>query len=346
MVPFVIILFMNAHLYPVEKKSTESYIKLIEGEEESANKMKRTISRDSLVDDNLQSTERQYVSVPATLNLWQELIIIVKRPIFLCVTAGYAAQSASLVGLSTFGSAFIISLGFFDTETEASSVFGVVVSMAGLVGTPLGGYLVDIVDRLYKHRLVQHVGKEATSPAKSPVRAAAAIITISSMLGMFVMLLTYLVQDKWLYLFVLVVGCTALFATTTGINIIIMMAVPERNRSFAIAISSIAMHVLGDVPSPIFAGLLKDTLAPQCSGSGEDDAISAGEDCRSQSDGIRLTMLLIVLWLGWSVFFNALVWRFTTTYTHTLDHLDREAAEKRIRGDSEGDMNEQLITSH
>lgn len=37
------------------------------------------------------------------------------KPLFLCLVAGYAAQTAMLIGLSTFGSAFMMGLGYFDT---------------------------------------------------------------------------------------------------------------------------------------------------------------------------------------------------------------------------------------
>jgi Na+/glutamate symporter len=34
-------------------------------------------------------------------------------------------------------------LGYFDSETAASSTFGSVVCLAGIIGTPLGGLLID-----------------------------------------------------------------------------------------------------------------------------------------------------------------------------------------------------------
>jgi hypothetical protein len=63
--------------------------------------------------------------------------------LILTLFPGSAAQAAVLVGLGTFGSSFLMGLSYFDSETEASSMFGLLVSVAGIVGTPLGGMLVD-----------------------------------------------------------------------------------------------------------------------------------------------------------------------------------------------------------
>lgn len=50
-----------------------------------------------------------------TPTLIEEFGIVFSKPLFLCLVAGYAAQTAMLIGLSTFGSAFMMGLGYFDT---------------------------------------------------------------------------------------------------------------------------------------------------------------------------------------------------------------------------------------
>ena len=258
-----------------------------------------------------------------------------------------------MIGLSTFGSAFIIALGFFDTETEASSIFGVIISIAGAVGTPLGGYLIDLSAKRIQRQAVELAGKERGkfSVAKAPVRTAAMIVTVFSVGGLILMSVTYIILDRWLFLFTICVGCTMLFATTTGINMIIMMSVPERNRPFAIAVNTVCIHAFGDVPSPVFAGLLKDKLAPDCASAEDDNAVSASAACREDSDGIRLTMLIVILWLTWCVLFFSIALKLSTSMEQTLDHLDKEQAENRKRCDSDSDaggsdVNQQLLLAH
>ena len=78
------------------------------------------------------------------------------------------------------------------------------------------------------------------------------------------MFILYFIDNKALYMIDLCLGCTCLFTTTTGINLLIMFSVPEVNRPFAIAMNSVFIHALGDVPSPVIVGYLKDMLAPAC----------------------------------------------------------------------------------
>jgi hypothetical protein len=68
------------------------------------------------------------------------------------------------------------------------------------------------------------------------------------------------------------------------------------------------LHALGDVPSPILVGLLKDSLAPGCNSADDDQAtddgnIAASDSCRHDAHGLRVTMLITTLWLTWTSFF-------------------------------------------
>ena len=73
----------------------------------------------------------------------EEFNIVLRSPVFFLVIACNAAQTATLIGISTFGSSFLIGLGFFDKESQASTVFGVLISIAGMIATPAGGILLD-----------------------------------------------------------------------------------------------------------------------------------------------------------------------------------------------------------
>lgn len=59
-------------------------------------------------------------------------------------------------------------------------------------------------------------------------------------------------------------GGSLLFATTAHANLAVMLAAPRHLRPLSLAINSVSMHALGDVPSPTLIGALKDALAPHC----------------------------------------------------------------------------------
>lgn len=155
MAPFVVFLFSNAHKYPLIQR----------GQEKAADDSAKVENSDTalLVEKQHKSDGEVIIADAKPPTMFQEFKIVAKNLVFLSVSLGYAAQNASLIGLATFGSAFIIGayyseiisvytlhiimsfpiylgLGFFDSETESSTVFGILVSTAGIFGTPLGGF--------------------------------------------------------------------------------------------------------------------------------------------------------------------------------------------------------------
>jgi hypothetical protein len=69
------------------------------------------------------------------------------------------------------------------------------------------------------------------------------------------------------FLLFVTVGVGFMFFCTPAINMGFMLSVPVENQSFALAMMVVFMHSMGDVPSPIIVGLLKDKLAPGCIGA-------------------------------------------------------------------------------
>ena len=80
---------------------------------------------------------------PAKPTLLSEIKACCSSPIFLCIVFAYAAYTAVLIALSTFGASFVMALGIFDKETTAATIFGGLICIAGIVGTPIGGYIID-----------------------------------------------------------------------------------------------------------------------------------------------------------------------------------------------------------
>ena len=170
--------------------------------------------------------------------------------------SGIACQAAVLCGLGTFGSAFLMGLGYFDSETAASSTFGSVVCLAGILGTPLGGFLLD--HRLNKVKIkerpvvvdnasdVESVvfaqecvsggahksGGIDTNPIASPyaLKCVTEIATIGTFLGAVLLCSVYFIHNRFLYLLLVTLGCMLIFLCSPSVNIGIMMAVPDENR--------------------------------------------------------------------------------------------------------------------
>lgn len=231
-------------------------------------------------------------------NAIDEFLAVVKMPVYDTVCAGYAAQTGALIGISTFGSAFLMGIGFFEGEEEASLTFGAAVSFAGILGTPLGGYLMD------KYCTVSTPRTSTDGHHHYNNTKILLLNATSSGLGCILLCVIFFVQDKALYILLITLGATVIFLAMSGANMAVMMAVPPAHRSFAIALCSIIIHTFGDVPSPILTGYIKDKLAPGC--IGDDDAVAVSDSCRDDEEGLRTTMLIVSTWIWWSVIFNFL----------------------------------------
>jgi len=69
-------------------------------------------------------------------------------------------------------------------------------------------------------------------------------------------------KDPKAFFFAFTLCVSAFFMVTAGINLIIIWSVPVENQPMAMALSVIAIHAFGDVPSPILIGYISDTQTP------------------------------------------------------------------------------------
>lgn len=218
-------------------------------------------------------------------SLLDEFKIVMSSPIFLCLTAVYASQTFTLQGMSTFGSSFLIGLGFFDKESQASTVFGVLISISGLIATPLGGMILDSLIKKKKNveesrtslvssadadgggdgnalgeeeeeneynTLATPTSLESSSSVlgkqrRHEISSLTKLIVSCTTMGLLFLSLTYTVYNIVLYLLMVCVGCASLFLTFSAINMGFMLSVPTENRSFAIAMMNVLIHMFGDV---------------------------------------------------------------------------------------------------
>lgn len=181
---------------------------------------------------------------------------------------------------------------YFKQESAASTVFGAALALAGMLGTPLGGLLCD---------------RQACEHKADKLAVITRQIFVFAALGMALSCVSCFVEPRAWFLLTFVGGALLLFVCTAGINYAIMLAVPAANRSFAIAIDTLAIHALGDVPSPILVGAILDRLAPECAAALKSQADQGSADfivtpgCADQVGMVRLTLFLACLYLSVTV---------------------------------------------
>lgn len=233
------------------------------------------------------------------ISYWDKIYSLRHYHCYICIILGYAALNAVLIGIATFGSSFLMAIGYFGDEVESSSTLGAVISVAGLAGFPIGGLAVDYL-------------KKADAKKSNPNREllwACGIMLIASVLGSICFWMIYFIEPKLAYMTMLSIGLLFLFVFNSATTLAILYSLPINLQSIGIAGAMIISHVLGDVPSPLIVGYLKDTLASGC--TGDDDEVSTSSECRDDEQGIRLTMLLTALWLFWCILFSGMALYFS-----------------------------------
>jgi MFS family permease len=159
------------------------------------------------------------------------------RPYALTV-AGYAAYTFALGGLAFWAPTFLERVRGLP-KTEATVQFGVIVVATGFVGTFAGGWLGDFFLKRSPQAYLWVSGWATLAAA--PAAATA-----------------FLAGNRVVYMSAIVAAELLLFASTGPINSAIVNVVAPTERATAVALSILAIHLFGDVPSPPLIGAISD----------------------------------------------------------------------------------------
>jgi sugar phosphate permease len=224
----------------------------------------------------------------------ENLKAVVSEPSFWCIALGYAAYTATLQGFSAFGPTFFEALAVFEDEATCSLVFGGMVFLGGIIGTPLGGY---ITSKTHSGSIPDYV-------------LALRMMVVCSAIGTALMFGAVFLSQATHYIFMalLFMALTIQFAAMPAISIALLGVTPPACRALVIALDTFIMHLLGDVPSPIAIGWLKDHLAPDCGVVDQGGLPALDPRCGEDADGLQWTMFWTVAWLCWAVLFWTLAY--------------------------------------
>ena len=162
----------------------------------------------------------------------------------LLTVLGYAAYTFALGGLAFWAPAFLERVRGMP-RSEATVQFGAIVVVTGFVGTFGGGWLGDWWLKRSKSGLPLGLGVgDAARRAGGSRRVHRRKARRSTMAG-------------------IVVTELLLFASTGPINSAIVNLVAPGERATAVALSILAIHLLGDVPSPPLIGAISDATSLQ-----------------------------------------------------------------------------------
>jgi len=209
---------------------------------------------------------------------------------FLLFVLGNGAYTFTLGVYNTYGPDLFVGLGMFSDETSASLVFGIIVAIGGLLGTPLGGYLID---------------RQTKDTNVAGKRCFVAMVSsfVYVLLGeIFILIMCFLGGTKGGFLACFAVGLFCMCALWGPQMVAILELFPESRRSLAISANAVIIHIFGDVPAPTVMGVVWDSWAPNCGAiEGSDGDADLNPLCSENQGGLKNFMLLSTLWMLWAV---------------------------------------------
>jgi MFS family permease len=162
--------------------------------------------------------------------------------------AGYTAYTFSLGALAVWMPAFMQRERGWSPESAVITFSGIVV-VTGFLGTIAGGAV--------EARLAR--GRAAPSLV---------LCAITALVAAPLLMLAIATQDRTICIAATGLGCFLAFVSQAPINAAILNSVGSDARAFAVGMSTLMIHVLGDVPSPWLVGKVSDATGSLAKGFG------------------------------------------------------------------------------
>lgn len=166
---------------------------------------------------------------------------------------GFCAYTAAVGAFSYWAPKFLYARYGMPLKV-ANFKFGLVTVVAGAIATAIGGKWADMV------RAKAEKDAKPDEVDRDTVRGLLRICAIGSAVGAPLAVACFLSPWPDLFFVLVFANILALFLCTSPINAVILRAVPPELRASAMALSIFAIHILGDLWSPPFVGLLADHL--------------------------------------------------------------------------------------
>ena len=198
------------------------------------------------LEENLLSDKKNYVSLREKLSIMfcdgQYIANLIVYVFYIFVIGSY----------SYWGPIYVIDK-FHINETSSDYIFGGVTIVTGVVGTFLGGIILDKLRQRFDRVFIAYI-----------------INLICLVLGGIFCEIAFAVQNLYAFVTLLVFGAFFLFALTGPINSVFIWLVEKDNKytknvnnqlkSLSCSMMILFSHLLGDVPSPILTGYIQDTI--------------------------------------------------------------------------------------
>ena len=186
-------------------------------------------------------------------SLMSQVKVVLGRSLFTLLSIGYGAFFFTFGALAYWTPTVMKNL-YPENKSIADLGFGAVTVLTGIVGTAMGGYIMDhLCARLLKKSALRSHPQDLIRVIGGAMISC--VLVLSGMLFTFPAVFS---PNIFIFLIFFAIGTLLLFSITAPINIAIMYSVPAALKAQAMGVSMFLSHLIGDFPSPFVVGALID----------------------------------------------------------------------------------------
>ncbi|KAI3978134.1 hypothetical protein MKX01_012965 [Papaver californicum] len=168
---------------------------------------------------------------------WKDLKVLLLNEVYVASVLGYVAYTFVIGAYSYWGPKAGADIYHM---TNSDMFFGGITLFCGVFGTLAGGYLLDRIN--------------------SSIKNGFKLLTATTALGGICCFAAFCFKSMYGFIVFFVFGQLFLFAAQAPVNFMCLHCVKPSLRPISLAISTVAIHILGDVPSSPLVGLVQDHI--------------------------------------------------------------------------------------
>lgn len=170
----------------------------------------------------------------------REVFALFKKPVLRLAQLGYVLNTFALTSLAAFIATYGVSIGF--ELSEINSSFGVILVVAGILGTAIGAKLSSL----------------RAERAVTPVTGLLQFTSFGSLLGVPLLVTAFLVKDHTAFLLCTGLAELLIFASLAPINTVLVLSAPPALVTLTQGLTILLINIFGALAGPLLVGLAAD----------------------------------------------------------------------------------------
>ncbi|XAR52985.1 hypothetical protein NMG60_11021344 [Bertholletia excelsa] len=243
MFPFAVLGFVMKPLQlkgfsPVESK------KALTGTETAVSEVKDYLSgkggvvkEDCIDHDSKQISKEKcgYINLNQLSRFLKDIQVLLHEKVYVVNVLGYISYNFVIGAYSYWGPKAGYNIYHM---SDADLIFGGITIMCGIVGTIAGGFVLDKID--------------------PTISNAFKLLSTATFMGAVFCFSAFCFKSLYVFLVLFSIGELLVFATQGPVNYICLHCVKPSMRPISMAMSTVSIHIFGDVPSSPLVGVLQD----------------------------------------------------------------------------------------